>query len=329
MIQVDEVPVLILGYMRFDGILRNLESCKNAGISKVYLSVDGAKDIESQELQRRELDRIQRLAETQGIKLFLRHRHSNAGLAVAVIEGISWFFENEEFGVILEDDLVISSDFFSFVTQALHLFKDQNRVALVSGNNFQMQKPSREVSAAHYPLIWGWATRRTIWNDFVSSLEKPLFFKINWKLPLSVNAFWWTAAKQSRNGLVDSWAMSFSNYIRMRDLLCLIPPVNLISNNGVDIQAVHSNSSDRFVNFPIIPLGSEIIWSLPSAPSISATDKYLEDFVFRISRRSLLSPFKVILRIVFTKLFRQKKSLVEKLTTSRNSSEFSISGGLI
>lgn len=326
---VEEMPVLILGYMRFEGILRNLVSCKSAGISKVYLAVDGPKNIESQEIQKRELGRIQNFAETQGIKLFLRHRHSNAGLAVAVIEGISWFFENEEFGVILEDDLVVSEEFFNFATHALHLFEDSDSVALVSGNNFQVQTSSRQVSAAHYPLIWGWATRRTVWIDFMNSLEKPIFNYINWKLPLSVNAFWWTAAMQSRKGLVDSWAMSFSHYIRMRELICLLPPVNLISNNGIDAEAIHSNSSDCFVNFPISPLGSEFDWNLPASTLISATDQHLEDFVFGISRKSLLSPLKLILRIAFAKLFRQKRSLVEKLKTSRNVSDFSISRGLI
>jgi hypothetical protein len=322
-----DFPVLILGYMRFEGILRNLESCKNAGISKVYLALDGPKDFESQELQNRELLMIQNFAEAQGITLRLRHRHSNVGLAVAVIEGISWFFDNEECGAILEDDLVVSTDFFYFAVKALDVYEDNLTVALVSGNNFQLHTPLRQVSATHYPLIWGWATRRTVWNDFLSSLEKPLFPNINWRLSLLVNAFWWTAARQSRDGLVDSWAMSFSNYIRMRDFICVLPPVNLVSNVGVDVHAVHSNSSDSFVNFPINALDTEIIWSVPAAEDISATDRYFEEFIFWISTRSLLSPLKYILRIVFIKHVRQSKSLVDRLKTSREMADFSIIGG--
>jgi hypothetical protein len=324
---VEDLPVLILGYMRFEGILRNLEACQKAGVSRVYLALDGPKDFDSQEFQNHELNRIQNFADTHAIKLRLRQRHSNAGLAVAVIEGISWFFENEEYGAILEDDLKISTSFFHFVVQALEAFKDDPNIALVSGNNFQLDTPSHQVSAAHYPLIWGWASRRDVWNDFLLSLRSPLISKINWKLPLSVNAFWWTAARQSRDGLVDSWAMSFSNYVRMRGLICVLPPVNLISNTGVDDFAVHSKSSDPFVNFPIAELDSELIWVLPTKATLVVIDQHLEDFVFGISKRSLLSPVKFIVRSVVIKCFRPKKSLLDRLKTSSDNVGFSLSEG--
>jgi len=326
-INVEGFPVLILGYMRFEGILRNLEACQKVGISRVYLALDGPKDFSSRELQNYELSRIWDFAEVHGIKLRLRQRHSNVGLAVAVIEGISWFFENEEYGAILEDDLEISTDFFYFAVQALDTFKNNQTIALVSGNNFQLDAPPRQVSATHYPLIWGWATRRAVWTDFLLSLGSPLISKINWKLPLAVNAFWWTAAMQSRDGLVDSWAMSFSNYIRMRDLVCVLPPVNLISNTGVDDYAVHSNSSDRFVNFPIAQLDSELIWQLPTKTTITTIDRHLEELVFRISRKSLLSPIKFIVRRLVFKRFRIKESLSDRLKTSSENVDFSLSEG--
>jgi hypothetical protein len=324
---LEDFPVLILGYMRFDGILRNLEACKNAGISRVYLALDGPKDFDSRNFQNHELSRIRNFAEMHGIKLRLRQRHSNVGLAVAVIEGISWFFDNEECGAILEDDLKISSDFFFFAMQALDTFQDNRTIALVSGNNFQSDSPSHQISATHYPLIWGWAARRVLWNDFLLSFKSPLVSNINWKLPLSVNAFWWTAARQSRDGLVDSWAMSFSNYIRMRDLLCVLPPVNLVSNTGVDDHAVHSNSSDPFIDFPIANLNSELVWDLPATKTVAATDRHLEAFVFGISKRSLLSPAKYILQTLVLDCFKSKRTLLNRLKTSSDNVDFSLSEG--
>jgi hypothetical protein len=291
--------------------------------------VDGPKDFGSRELQNYELNRIRNFAKVHGVKLRLRQRHSNVGLAVAVIEGISWFFDNEECGVILEDDLEISTDFFNFAVQAINTFKDNQTIALISGNNFQLGTSSRQVTATHYPLIWGWATRRAVWNDFLLSLNSPLIFKINWKLPLPVNAFWWTAARQSRDGWVDSWAMSFSNYIRMRDLLCVLPPVNLVSNTGVDVHAVHSNSSDLFVNFPISELDSQLIWELPTKTTIATIDRQLEESVFQISRRSLLSPIKFAAQNAAFKLFGPKKSLLDRLKASSDNVDFSLNQGAL
>jgi len=121
--------------------------------------------------------------------------------------------------------------------------------------------------------------------------------------------------------------MSFSNYIRMRDLVCVLPPVNLISNIGVDDHAIHSNSSDPFVNFPIAPLDSELIWQLPTKTTITSIDRDLEELVFRISRKSLLSPIKFIVGSVVFKHFRPKKSLLDRLKTSSDNVDFSLSEG--
>jgi hypothetical protein len=325
--KLEDFPVLILGYMRFEGILRNLQACQKAGISRVYLAMDGPRDSEAKELQNYELNKIRNVANSLGIDLKFRQRHSNAGLAVAVIEGISWFFDNEECGAILEDDLEISTDFFYFVVQALDTFKNIQTIALVSGNNFQLDTPLHHVSATHYPLIWGWATHRALWNDFLLSLKSSLFSQINWELPLTVNAFWWTAARQSRDGLVDSWAMSFSHYIRMRNLVCVLPPVNLVSNTGIDDYAIHSNSSDPYINFPITPMKSELIWDLPTTSTIAAIDRHLENFVFKISNRSLLSPIKFTIQSAFVRFFRPKRTLLCRLKASSDNVEFSLCEG--
>lgn len=321
---VEELPVLILGYMRMDGILRCLKTCHQSGIKNIYISIDGAKSLASKDMQREGLTRVLEYAESCDISIKLRQRHSNAGLAVAVIEGISWFFEQEEFGVILEDDLIISPDFFQFSLRAYEKFGDHVSFALISGNNFLINEARHEISAVHYPLIWGWATKRSIWLEFTESITKPLWPRMNCGISFSVNAFWWTAAKQSRLGLVDSWAMSFSHFVRMRNLVCVLPPVNLVSNCGSDENAVHSNSSDNFLNFPIGNLDLDLDWLLPSEGIVSAQDQYVEEFIFRISKRSCFSPLKFFLINAYTKMFKKKVSLEKRLNDSREKADFSV-----
>lgn len=324
MTQVEDLPVLILGYMRFDGVLECLEACFNAGIRKVYVSLDGPKDPISEERQQEGINRIYEFADLRKLKLILRKRHSNAGLAVGVIEGISWFFEQENQGVILEDDLVLSTDFFKFAIEALEKYSDNKTIALISGNNFFSESSTNRISALNYPLIWGWATTKQTWCAFIDSLHVPLNPIFNRNLSAAVNAFWWTAAKQSRAGLVDSWAMSFSNFIRMRNLMCLLPPVNLVSNNGADQHAIHSNISDPFINFPLGKLESDIDWNLPTQDVVSAQNLYTEKFVYKISNRNLLSPFKFILRHIFFEKLNNRGTLVARLVDSYRMEDFSV-----
>jgi hypothetical protein len=324
MTQIADLPVLILGYMRFDGILRCLEACEQAGIRKVYLALDGPKDSKSEIIQNEGLSKIYSFVDAHRISLCLRQRHSNAGLAVGVIEGVSWFFEQEEQGAILEDDLIISTDFFQFSMKAFEHFANDSSVALISGNNYKLDSSPGSISALHYPLVWGWATKRKIWHEFIDSIHSPLRPIFNRNLSLKVNAFWWTAAMQSRSGLVDSWAMSFSNFVRMRDFICVQPPVNLVSNCGSDVFATHSSFADSFVNFPLREIDRDLLWSLPAKKAIYDQDSHVERFIYHISNRSLLSPLKYLLGYIYLKKFKKKDSLTDRLRSSMRKKDFSV-----
>jgi len=314
----NSLNVLILGYMRFDGILRNLEACSEAGIREVYLALDGGKDLDSIHLQNLELEKIFEFVDSHGMVLHLRRRNSNAGLAVGVIEGVTWFFEQVDFGVILEDDLEISQEFFRFVSEARLKFNSQ-KVSVVSGNNFFGSDSSDRVSAANYPLVWGWATWRDCWDKFLTSIHNPFVPHLNPSCSLKVNAFWFAAALQSRLGVVDSWAMSFGQYIRMRGLICLLPPVNLVSNSGADSQASHSNENDEFIRHPIGALTWPLDWHLPDGLRIREINNHLEMFIFGITAKNLISPIKLALSML---LSGNRKSLSTRLRESATASDF-------
>ena len=310
--------VLILGYMRLDGILRNLEACSEAGIREVYLALDGGKNLDSIHQQNLGLERILEFVDSNNMVLHVRQRNSNAGLAVGVIEGITWFFEHVDFGVILEDDLEISQDFFRFVSEARVKFGSQE-VSVVSGNNYLRSGSTDGVGAANYPLVWGWATWRECWNEFLTSIHDPFAPHFNRGCSLKVNAFWLTAALESRLGVVDSWAMSFGQFIRMRDLICLLPPVNLVSNSGADSQASHSSENDEFIGYPIEALAWPLDWNLPDGQRIREINSHLEMFIFGLTARNLLSPIKFALRML---LSGNQKSLSTRLRESAEASDF-------
>lgn len=310
--------VLIVGYLRFDGILRNLEACSEAGIREVYLALDGGKNLDTIHKQNFGLEKILEFVDSNNMVLHVRRRNSNAGLAVGVIEGVTWFFEHVDFGVILEDDLEISQDFFRFISEACVEFNSQE-VSVISGNNYFKSGSGDRVGAANYPLVWGWATWRDCWDKYLTSIHGPLVPHFNPRCSLKVNAFWFTAALQSRLGVVDSWAMSFGQFIRMRDLICLLPPVNLVSNSGADSQASHSSESDKFIRYPIEALARPLDWNLPNGVKIREINNHLEMFIFGITARNLLSPIKFALKML---LSGNQKTLSTRLRESAKAADF-------
>lgn len=62
-------------------------------------------------------------------------QEGNLGRGKGVFTAISWLFENEERGIILEDDCVVNSSFFRFMEEMLERFKEDQRIGMVAGSN--------------------------------------------------------------------------------------------------------------------------------------------------------------------------------------------------
>lgn len=78
---------------------------------------------------------------------------------------ISWLFENEERGIILEDDCVPTTAFFSFCDQMLKKFENNKKIWCVSGDNFVDDNFIHDdYFFSHYHYMYGWATWRDRWE---------------------------------------------------------------------------------------------------------------------------------------------------------------------
>ena len=95
-------------------------------------------------------------------------RDENLGCGRSVSGSIDWFFENEEEGIILEDDCIRNATFFRFIDELLEKYREDDRVSLSSGSNFQVAERRDDMSYyfSKTVLIWGWATWRCAWRSY-------------------------------------------------------------------------------------------------------------------------------------------------------------------
>jgi hypothetical protein len=93
-----------------------------------------------------------------------------------------------------------------------------------------------------------------------------------------------------------------------RNKLCILPDVNLVTNVGSDIHSTHTKSSSFPLNFPTYRTRIEV---MPSVLSVSSTVKksnqFLENNVFGIRYRHILSPLKLLASTFLGKLFSASK----------------------
>ena len=160
-------PVLLLMFNRPDLARQVFDSIRAVKPSRLYLSVDGARQGRPEELEAVQQCRALKDEVDWDCEVKTLFQESNLGCGCGVRSGIDWFFENEERGIILEDDCKPHPDFFVFCSEMLDKYRDDTRVFSVAGFNelpvTAFQGASYEFSV--YNLIWGWASWRRAWRS--------------------------------------------------------------------------------------------------------------------------------------------------------------------
>ncbi|TAG07164.1 MAG: nucleotide-diphospho-sugar transferase [Cytophagia bacterium] len=253
-------PVLFLVFNRLDTTKQVFAKIREIQPRQLFIGADGARPEKEGEKEKVEavrkyvLDNIDWDCEVKTL-----FREKNLGCGVAVSEAITWFFENVEQGIILEDDTLPDLSFFTFCEELLNYYKDDERVMHIGGTSFQMGKIRGNASYyfSKYTHIWGWATWQSSWIKYD--------FRINNKIGnnlLSIldyynfsnneKTYWLNIFNQIEQ--IDTWDYQWFFSIWKSKSVSIVPNVNLISNLGFGDDATHTKSVNKLSYLKTIPL---------------------------------------------------------------------------
>ena len=295
-----EESCLFIGFLRESGIIRLINSAESAGIKKIYLAIDGPRNSSERLVQVQLLNSAIKLAKELKVTLQIWQRDSNLGVAVSVITAIDWFFQFEERGIILEDDLDPHPDFYKFATSGLDYFESDSEVWLISGNQFFPTLDQQTTNSwSTYPLIWGWATWKNRWTEMRKIISNSNIV-IPKNFPLRVRNFLRIGRLRSSSGKVDSWAIPLAVTIHSLGKYCVLPPTNLVSNLGVDLVAVHTKHSIIDASQTTQALLPNFYFSSQErTEKTRKIDAYIEKSLYGISMRHIFLPLYNPLKMLF------------------------------
>ncbi|MCS7232158.1 MAG: nucleotide-diphospho-sugar transferase, partial [Elusimicrobiota bacterium] len=165
---------------------------------------------------------------------------------------ITWFFEHEEMGIILEDDTVPSLSFFWFCEELLKRYKDDKRIAIISGNNFQdgIKRGDGDYYFSIYNHIWGWATWRDRWEGYDFELDSFKDDKFIEELFVNKKAikYWKNIFWKMKRREIDSWAYPWTFHLWKKKQLSILPQVNLVSNIGFGEEGTHTKVKQKGIS---------------------------------------------------------------------------------
>lgn len=235
-------PILFLIFNRPDTTQKVFDVLRKIKPIKLFIAADGPRL--DKEGEKEKCDAVRRIAtqidwECQLVTLF---RDKNLGCGKAVSEAITWFFENVEEGIILEDDCLPFSSFFLFCSELLDRYRDNKKIALISGNNFQMGKHRGNLSYyfSRYTHIWGWATWRRAWNDYDYTMAEYERLKKKYSLKKHLPLGMMDSVKYE---CLDTWDVQWMYTNFLKDRLSIMPNINLVDNIGFTDDATHTRTT--------------------------------------------------------------------------------------
>lgn len=173
----------------------------------------------------------------------------NLGCKLAVSSAISWFFDEVEEGVILEDDCVPAHGFLDFCSQMLDRYRDDGRIGHIGGYNCQYGRRRGPASYyfSRYFHVWGWATWRRAWRDYdVRMSDYPAFLAEqvldNLFERSSIRSFWMDNFSAAAGSALNTWDYQWVYANLKKGRLAVVPNYNLITNIGYGVDATHTGS---------------------------------------------------------------------------------------
>jgi acetyltransferase-like isoleucine patch superfamily enzyme len=235
-------PVLFLIFNRLDTALKVFEQIRLTQPKQLFIAGDGGRNNDEHEICLEIRSAILTKIDWD-CEVNTRFQDTNQGCGVHVSGAITWFFAHVEEGVILEDDCLPDKNFFDFCENNLKKYRNTEKIKSINGTCLIDDINSSETYYfSKYPLIWGWATWKRAWREYIFDWDNelagnPIIFK---RFSKEESNFWKSILHKICNKEIDTWDYQWLFSVWLNDGLTIQPCFNFISNIGFDENATHT-----------------------------------------------------------------------------------------
>lgn len=240
-------PIVLFVYSRpwhTEQTLNALMQNKLAAESTLYIYADGAKENATQET----LDNINEVrtiirAKQWCKEVIISESEGNKGLALSIQSGVTEIVEKHGKVIVMEDDLLTSPAFLTYMNSALDQYQSRNSVFSISAYNLPAEKMPipREYNYDVYVSLrngsWGWGTWKERWNQIDWDVSQYQTMLSN---PQLQNAFnrggddVFEMLQMLQSGTLNIWSIQFTMAHFVNHAISIIPTFSYVDNLGLD-----------------------------------------------------------------------------------------------
>lgn len=273
-VRVFHIPILLITFNRPEHTRRVLESILAAQPEDLYVFQDGAREGNENDASKCVEVRLVVADMTHGtnVRLHTLFSDTNLGCGPGPVTGITWFFNQVEQGIVMEDDCLPHPDFFGYCEELLEKYKDVEEVQFINAALYDDRwQCEHSYDFSRYQVAGAWASWRRFWVNYDIDLKtvdaKVFYGKCKKLLYERAEADWWyfkLLEIQKDKAKKSYWDYQCLIVLLLNSGITIMPRKNLISNIGFDGEGTHTLENDGRGDrstYPILPLHhpSEIV----------------------------------------------------------------------
>ena len=235
--------VLVIAFNRLELFERNLRHLVNLDLElNCFIHFDGPRDGSEESIISCQVDLVKNLVPNANILC----QSSNLGCKRAVESAIDWFFANVKEGFIVEDDCILSKEFFTCIDD----FSKSDDIDVIGAANF-FDNLTKHGVLNSYPFMWGWWTKGAVWKEYrgwgikkADHLQNDIF-----------SSFLRDKAKVA-DEVGNTWDFQWLYWFNQTKRIGLTLPSNLVNNIGFSETATHTHEMSHIAKRRISGLKS-------------------------------------------------------------------------
>lgn len=276
-------PIALFAYNRPAHIRLTVEALQRNALARdsdLTIFSDAPKSKSQAESVREVREYIRTISGFNSVSII--ERGENWGLANSIIDGVTSIVNKHGRIIVLEDDIVTSPHFLSFMNDALNAYQNEEKVMHISGYMFPIDAAGLPETFFLRPTsCWGWATWDRAWKNFnknpkglLDEISKQAIYRFN----MDGAYDYWGQIEQNESGILNTWAVFWYASVFQMDGLSLHPGSSMTINIGHDGTGENCRESEVFTsalaNKPITYYEKNITESMPAH---NLTRRYLRN----------------------------------------------------
>ena len=162
-----------MAFIRPDLLRKSLDHLASLSPEILYVSIDGPRNKNEEAL----VEQCRAIALNPGwnceiVPLF---RDNNIGLAQSFVQSMEKMFSEHEFGIFLEDDVLLSPTFLNFAEEIFIKYRNNDRVGHINASNFNQDPNGCSLNSyyfSEYTHVWGFGTWRRMWKKYDLNMKE-------------------------------------------------------------------------------------------------------------------------------------------------------------